>query len=277
MQKVLSFLAIICILSTDVSLAASDDNPFLKGGVASLSGGIQDDNSKGIIIVLDVSGSMSEPSQEAGTKILMAKQVLERVLAKIDSSIPVGLRVYGSSKPSMDPVIACQDSTLLVPVGIGNRGQMISKLRELKPSGSTPISYALRRAVEDLKYVNVKNKNIVLISDGMETCGGDPCAVARSLKGSGVDLQFNVVGFNVDADYAAKAQLQCIAKSTGGEYFGAETAAQLSEGILEGINHKAPSINTVTGQLQEIGGRGKTITTSPLSTKPERNRNSNKK
>lgn len=262
MQKSKIVLALFLTSFIGGVWAASSDNPFLKGGVTSLSGGVEDDNSKAVMIVLDVSGSMAEPSAEAGTKILMAKQVLERVLAKIDPSIPVGLRVYGSSKASFDPVVACQDSILLVPVGTGNRGQMISKLRELKPSGATPISYALRRAVEDLKYVQVKNRNIVLISDGMETCGNDPCALAQSFKNSGVDLQFNVVGFNVNSDYAAKAQLQCIAKSTEGKYYSAETAAELSEGMLDGINYRAPSINTVTGQLKEVDGKGKSKTTN---------------
>ncbi len=257
--------AIACVLILTFALsavwAASENNPFLKGGVTSLSGGVEDDNSKAVMIVLDVSGSMAEPSQESGTKILMAKQVLERVLSKIDPSIPVGLRVYGSSKPSFDPVLACQDSVLLVPAGTGNRGQMITKLRELKPSGATPISYAMRRAVDDLKYMEVKTRNIVLISDGMETCGSDPCELARSFKRAGIDLQFNVVGFNVDSDYAAKVQLQCIAKATNGKYYSAETSAELSEGMLDGINYHAPSINTVTGQIKEVGGKSKTVKT----------------
>jgi Ca-activated chloride channel homolog len=256
-----NFVKIFAFFTTLFSFVATTvpvlgENPFLKGGATALSGGIVDENSRAVMIVLDVSGSMSEPAPDAGTKILMAKQVLERVLSKIDGDIPVGLRVYGSSKPSYDPVVACQDSMLLVPPGTGNRGQMISKLRELKPSGATPISFSLRQAAQDLRYVDAKKKNIVLISDGMETCGSDPCDVARAFKAQGVDIQFNVVGFNVNDDYAAKLQLQCIAKASGGKYYDANTSAQLSESLLDGINNFKPSINTVSGQLKEVGKEG---------------------
>ncbi len=245
---------------------AQSSNPFLKGDATVLSGGVVDENSRAVMIVLDASGSMSEPAADAPTKILMAKQVLEKVLSKIDSSIPIGLRVYGSSKPSYDMSVACQDSILLVPVGLGNRGQMISKLRDLKPSGATPISYAMRKAVEDLRFVDAAKKNVVLISDGMETCGYDPCSLSESLKAAGVDIQFNVVGFNVNSDYAAKAQLECIAKSSGGKFYTADTAAQLSESVLDGLNSFKPSINTVSGQIKEIGNKGKEQKITPLTT-----------
>jgi Ca-activated chloride channel homolog len=248
-KKTLSLILLGCV--SFISAAVYSANPFLKGESTILSGSIDEDNSKAIIIVMDASGSMSEPAPGAASKMLMAKKVLEQVLSKIDNNIPVGLRVYGSSTPSPDPVIACQDSILLVPVGLGNRGQMINKLRGLKPSGATPISYALREAVEDLKYVDVKEKKVVLISDGMETCAYDPCALAASMKKRGVNIEFNVVGFNVNNDIQAKNQLECIAKSTDGKFYTAETSAELAESVLDGINHKAPSVNTVTGKLKQ--------------------------
>lgn len=235
-----------------VSASSFAANPFLQNKEIILSGSAEDDNSKAVMIVMDASGSMSEPAPGAATKMLMAKNVLEQVLSKIDSSIPVGLRVYGSSKTSMDPVIACQDSLLLVPPGIGNRGQMINKLREIKPTGATPISYSLKKAVEDLDLIDAKNKSVVLISDGIETCAYDPCLLARSMKARGVNVQFNVVGFNVNNDFQARAQLECIAKSTDGKFYSAETSGELAEGLLDGINYTAPSINTVNGQIKEI-------------------------
>ena len=228
-------------------------NPFLKGETTSLSGGLTDDNSKAVMIVMDASGSMSEPAPGEPSKMLLAKKVLEQVLSKIDSSIPTGLRVYGSSKPGGDPVVACQDSVLLVPVGTGNRGQMIDRLRDIKPTGMTPISYALREAVHDLKYVDVKRKNIVLISDGLETCAYDPCALVKSMKAHDVNIEVNVVGFNVSNDVQAKMQLECIAKSTDGKFYTADTSAELAESLLDGINHKKlPSIDTVSGKIKEV-------------------------
>ena len=100
-----------------------------------------------------------------------------------------------------------------------------------------------------LKFLTFK-KN-VLISDGMETCAYDPCALAASMKKRGVNIEFNVVGFNVNNDIQAKNQLECIAKSTDGKFYTAETSAELAESVLDGINHKAPSVNTVTGKLKQ--------------------------
>lgn len=249
--------AVLAFCFGQIALVANGANPFLKNKQVVLSGSVEDDNSKAVMIVLDASGSMSEPAQSAKTKMLMAKNVLEQVLSKIDSSIPVGLRVYGSSKVSADPVIACQDSTLLVPPGTGNRRQMVNKLREIKPTGATPISYSMRKAVDDLALIDAKNKSVVLISDGIETCAYDPCALAQSLQARGVDIQFNVVGFNVNNDYAARAQLECIAKSTDGKFYTAETSGQLAESVLDGVNYTAPSIDTVSGQLKEIKSEDK--------------------
>ncbi|MDJ0626142.1 MAG: VWA domain-containing protein [Candidatus Caenarcaniphilales bacterium] len=256
-QKLFIPFWLLIWLSFGFTLNANCANPFLKNKEVVLSGSLEDDNSKAVMIVLDASGSMSEPAPSAATKMLMAKNVLEQVLSKIDSTIPVGLRVYGSSKLSADPVIACQDSTLLVPPGVGNRRQMVNKLRGIKPTGATPISYSMRKAVDDLSIVDAKKKSVVLISDGIETCAYDPCALAQSFKERGVDIQFNVVGFNVNNDYAAKAQLECIAKSTDGKFYTAETSGQLAESVLDGVNYSAPSIDTVSGQLKELKSKGK--------------------
>jgi len=254
-QKFFFFVSLSLMLTLSLILSvqlAQGANPFLKVEETVLSGSVEDDNSKAVMIVLDCSGSMSEPAPGAATKMIMAKQVLEQVLSKIDSRVPVGLRVYGSSPPVPDPVVACQDSVLLVPVGTGNRGQMINRLREIKPSGATPISYALRRAVEDMRFVEAKKKSVVLISDGLETCAYDPCALAESLKAHNVNISFNVVGFNVNNDLQAKAQLKCIAEATDGKFYTAETAAELAESVLDGVNRKLPSVNTVSGQLKEV-------------------------
>ena len=234
------------------SLAAYSANPFLKTQeMQIIKGSVDTENSKAIMIVLDSSGSMAEPAPGSNTKMLAAKQVLEQVLSKIDTSIPVGLRVYGSSKNPMSEMEACSDSVLLVPPGTGNRAQMVNKLRELKPNGATPISYAIQQAVNDLKFVNVKYKNIVLISDGMETCGRDPCALAEALKANNIDMQFNVVGFGVGNDWQAKAQLKCVAAATSGKYYDADSAGQLSNSILDGINSTA-NVSSSTGKIKEV-------------------------
>jgi Ca-activated chloride channel family protein len=122
-----------------------------------------------------------------------------------------------------------------VKPGVDNRGKILRSLRQVAPAGATPISYAMRRAIEDLETTGAREKSVVLISDGMDTCGFDPCALAESLDASGTQAQFNVVGFGTDGK--ANQQLECIASSTSGRFYTAQTNAKLAESILDGIRY----------------------------------------
>ncbi|MGR3467197.1 MAG: vWA domain-containing protein, partial [Shimia sp.] len=94
----------------------------------------------------------------------------------------------------------------------------------LTPQGKTPLSDAVRRAAETLRYIE-EAATVVLISDGVETCEADPCALAAELERLGIDFTAHVVGFDIAA--ADRAQLQCIADGTGGLYFDASNASGL--------------------------------------------------
>ncbi|MDX1917954.1 MAG: VWA domain-containing protein [Candidatus Caenarcaniphilales bacterium] len=248
-QDYLYFLIFLLLFAFSLDLKASN-NPFLQN--KSLFEDQADhslEDSKAVLIVLDASGSMADPAVGANSKMLLAKQVLESVLSKISPDVEVGLRVYGSTRNGGDPVVACQDSVLLVPPGRGNRRQIVNSLRELKPTGATPISYAMRRAVEDLRGISTDKKSVVLISDGLDTCGFDPCSLARSFSDTGVKVQFNVVGFGISDDPAAQNQLQCIAANTDGKFYAADTASELTESLTDGFQYFNKN---VTGQIQEI-------------------------
>ena len=88
----------------------------------------------------------------------------------------------------------------------------------------TPITDALSVAIERLK-LKENETTVVLVSDGEETCGADPCAVVKQLKGTGIKFVVHVVGFQVGP--AARKQLECIARNGGGSYFQADDAAGL--------------------------------------------------
>ena len=76
-----------------------------------------------------------------------------------------------------------------------------------------------------------ENNHVVLISDGIETCEGDPCKVAADLVAKGLNVRVHVVGFDVDAD--AREQLQCIAEAGNGMYFDAQSAQALQQAVIE--------------------------------------------
>lgn len=182
-----------------------------------------------VLLLLDVSGSMNEPISSGGTKFAAAKRALRQVADALPAGTQVGLRVYGSeiAEPQEDNPEACRDTELVLPVGPLDRAKMYRAVDSFEAVGETPIAYSLGKSVEDLGTSG--RRVLVLISDGEESCAGDPCPAARKLAQAGVDLQFNAVGLDVGAK--AREQLECIAEAGDGSYYDADEADDLSEAI----------------------------------------------
>lgn len=168
--------------------------------------------------ILDGSGSMWG---KAGgeTKIEAAKAVMAEVVPSLDPDVKVGLIAYGHRRKG-----DCSDIEVLVPAGSDDRQSLLSRVQSIQPKGKTPISDSVATAVGLLRTKEAET-TIVLVSDGIETCAADPCAVAEKLKETGIQFVLHVVGFGVDA--AAESQLRCMAEKTGGRYFGADDAGSL--------------------------------------------------
>ena len=170
---------------------------------------------RNILIILDTSTSMAEAFENA-TKIKIAKQVLTELVEVIPEGMWVGLRTFGG----------CERSQLLVPMEPLNKAYLQAQIHAIDTSGATPIAYTLERAKEDFAAVP-DAKLILLVSDGKETCGGDPVAAARGLIAAGYDLKIHVIGFDIAQEPEAREQLTKIAEVTGGTYFDAESSEQL--------------------------------------------------
>ncbi|MCK9515350.1 MAG: hypothetical protein M0Q87_04735, partial [Ottowia sp.] len=108
--------------------------------------------------------------------------------------------------------------------------QFIATVNAINPKGKTPIADSLLHAAEVLKYRD-NNATVVLISDGLESCHGDPCAVAAELEQKGMDFTAHVVGF--DLDEAGNQALACIADNTGGIFVPASNAAELKDALQQ--------------------------------------------
>ena len=238
MKKNKYFLLFLFFLFTCTSVF-SQNNPFLNNGQPKQNPYLSVFRS--VLIVFDASGSM-EDKIRGETKVHIAKRVLENVITKADPNINIGLRVYGSSNPTGNQYIDCSDSKLVVLPGTNNRRSIISEIYKILPRGFTPITYSLSQAVQDLIPYRGE-KSIILISDGLETCVGDPCQLSQSLIKSGINLKIDVVGFGVKDDWAAQEQLMCIALNTNGRYYSAENDSELTQGLSESIN------KSVTGRI----------------------------
>lgn len=179
-----------------------------------------------VVFILDASGSMSEPAG-AQTKMEAAKAVLQAVVPAVAAEVKVGLAAYGHRRER-----DCADIEILVPPGSEDRGAVLARVAALQPKGVTPIAAALVQVGEYLKG-RAAETTIVLVSDGKETCGGDPRAVVAALRAAGVKFVLHVVGFGVTA--ADQAELTGIAAAGGGRYFGAADAAAL-QAALQAVN-----------------------------------------
>lgn len=185
-----------------------------------------------ILIVLDVSGSMKYPvkgSPDRRKKIEIARDVIGRLVKELPDGIHLGLRVYGHRHSPKDSR-TCQDRELIVPIAPLQREKFQQVVNRLSPRGETPMIDAVLDAKQDFAGTPPGPRTVVLISDGLETCRGEPESVA-TLRASGIDLiEVNVVGFGID-DPAAVDQLTRIAKAGGGVYHDARDPVALARAL----------------------------------------------
>jgi Ca-activated chloride channel family protein len=184
------------------------------------------------VIVLDASGSMWGQI-DGVNKITIAREVLGDLLTGLPEDQVLGLTTYGHRRKG-----DCSDIETLIAPGAGTRGAISDAVRSLNPKGKTPLSQAVVEAARALNSTE-EAATVILISDGLETCEADPCAVGAELEASGVDFTAHVVGFDVEGDPVARAQLQCLADATGGKYLGAQDANELAA-ALEQVATAAP-------------------------------------
>ena len=173
------------------------------------------------MFILDVSGSMWGQIEPNVTKIEAARQVMGNLLKEIPDEVATGLVAYGHRKKG-----DCKDIEVVQPLQKSAGSRIAGQLSRLIPRGRTPISDSLLAGAKLLK-AEEGNKTLVLVSDGIETCAGDPCAVAGQLAATSTDLQIHVVGYAVNTK--TQTQLQCIADKGHGRYFTADDVSGLQE------------------------------------------------
>lgn len=251
------------------TLQVGAQGALLQAGVERAGGPVN------ILFLVDASHSMIEkiPTGDGNKEERMdaAKRVLQATIANLPGDINVGLRVFGQGF-SNDPYADCQQSALLVPIAKNNRRAVIEKVRTLRAHGLTPLTYALTQAEHDLRYCNGP-KTVILISDGAETCGGDPCAYIDRLAQLGIKIKVDIVGLGLKRDREAKEQLGCIARASGGNYYDANTAADLVNSISNSVKQaisgkvltkmKTPSSEILPADLRSAPSQNPVVTPDP--------------
>ena len=221
-----TLLALALILGAISSVSAG--KPSLGASV----GGSSD-----LLLVLDASGSMWGQIQ-GENKIVIARRVLGDLIGELDEGRNVALIAYGHRSEG-----DCNDIETVAPLGPLDRAGLTKTIEGLNPKGKTPITAALQDAV-DLAKASGRKSTVILVSDGIETCGGDPCALVSNAKAAGVDFVLHVIGFDVDEEDVSS--LECAAQAGGGLYLSAENAAELSGAMETAV---ALPAETPTGRL----------------------------
>ena len=178
---------------------------------------------RGVEVVIDASLSMWGRMQ-GRPKMDIAKETVNTALDWLPEDLDVSLRSYGNRHAREHH--NCQDSELLVPLARGNRGKIREAVAGLRPNGQPPNAFALGQIATDL--ANYRGERaVILVTDGIESCGGDPVAAAQALQAQG-RIPVHVIGFGLgnDADENLES-LRAIAEVSGGRFVTADSAEEL--------------------------------------------------
>ena len=180
------------------------------------------------MLVFDASGSMAGTDMnEQRPHIAKVRDALDKVLPQVAPRRDLGLIVYGPG-----PHSRCDNVELRLPPARNSAQTIMGEVDGLVPAGQTPITTAVREAAEALAF-REKPAVVVLLTDGEETCGGDPCKLARQLRAEANQLTIHVIQFKVAGStwLASGTGSACMAEETGGLALTARNRQELVEAL----------------------------------------------
>ena len=206
-----------------------------------------------ILFIFDASQSMFGHFGGA-SKIDVAQKLFSEALDSLGllENIELALRVYGNRFSINNAAQNCDDTHLEIPFGPDNVEGIKHVVKSLVPKGTTPIARSLELSEHDFPPCTDCRNVIVLITDGIEACDGDPCAIARALRKNNVFLKPFVIGVGVVDDY--KEHFYCI-----GNYYDAKDPAQFKT-VLSLV--LAEALNNTTCQVDLLNVYGKPLETN---------------
>lgn len=199
-----------------------------------------------ILFVFDASNSMNA-FWDGNRKIEVASRLLSESLEELYgiAGLQLGLRVYGHQTRFIEGEQDCDDTELVIPFSSGNNLLIRKALSRLQARGTTPIARSLQRAADDFSGSEGR-KVIILITDGIEACDEDPCAVSKMLQEQGIIVKPFIIGIGIEEAY--KETFRCV-----GNYFDASNTDTFRE-ILNIVIDQA--INDTSFEVDLINGEG---------------------
>lgn len=184
-----------------------------------------------LVLIVDYSGSMNAKMKDGAAKVTSAKKCMSDLIDKLPNDLNVGLVIYGTNKKR-----GCEDIDVAQPLSAIDKAGLKAKINKYNATGMTPIAASLEVAGKELS----KSKGgpaIVLVTDGAESCHGDPASVAAKFAAQfGVKFGINVIGFGIEPK--EKAELANIAAKGHGKLLTVENANELADALQKVVAEK---------------------------------------
>ncbi|PJJ60883.1 vWA domain-containing protein [Hymenobacter chitinivorans] len=199
-----------------------------------------------ILFVLDASGSMMAP-WEGKPRWDVARSLLSKMVDSLNAypNLELALRAYGHQHPNSEN--NCEDSKLEVPFAPKNAKAIKARLATLKAQGNTPITYSILQSAGDFPTDKSSRNVLILITDGLESCKGDPCATSVALQRKHVFLRPFIIGLGAERDFGK--QLECL-----GQYYNAADVSTFRT-ILDNVISQTLTKTTVSINLTDEAGK----------------------
>ncbi|WHX98553.1 VWA domain-containing protein [Neobacillus sp. DY30] len=204
------------------------EEPYLPDPTRS-EGGEEVTAAKKAIILLDASSSMLLQS-DGRVKMDIAKEAVKSFAQTIGQSSEVSLVVYGhkGSEKDEDMFESCSAIEELYPIGSYSKKEFNAAVDSIESKGWTPLAGAIQKAAE-MSSNYLEGTTIYIVSDGTETCEGNPIQASRDLAAKNSSNSVNIIGFDVDG--GTEDQLKAVAEAGNGEYFKADSPEELKNTI----------------------------------------------
>jgi hypothetical protein len=217
--------------------------------------------------IFDASNSMWAPVDPAlgpnsPRRIDVAKEVMNDIIMNLPDDIRVALRLYGHRVPPGEPG-ACQDTELVMPLQDIDKVRLTGIIDGVVPRGSTPLVFSLQQVPNDFGTAPGE-KRVVLITDGIEACGGDLTAAVQGLMDAGFELQLHIIGFGLETEVDT-GELEHVTTITGGGYYDAQSAEELLEALEQSLAVPFDVFDT-TGTRVRFGAVDQTVLELPAGT-----------
>lgn len=267
MKKILSTLILFIFATLCAKAYQNFDgkynyNTYNSG--AKVSTNFSDDDTE-VLFIMDFSGSMNKHMGYA-PKSFLAIDAIRSILNETGTRTKIGLRVFGITDRSLyeysergveyNKLNICTASSLVMPIARYNNENISDILSNYKAQGATPIGYSLRQAIQNDFSPNTSLKHIILVTDGYENCGDDPCAYISKIMKLRNDIKIDVIGITVDENQYSK--LNCISNAANGSYYRVDSPDDFDIKFKQAFHSTTP----------------KTTVSEPVITKSFQNRNS---